>query len=58
MLLIALRVINHPDVIWDLKVVFEGMTFEKISDNEMNIYVDIHNDNGTVDTVKFNYTKD
>lgn len=39
------------------KVVFEGMTFEKISDNEMNIYVDIHNDNGTIDTVKFNYTK-
>lgn len=40
------------------KVVFEGMTFEKISDNEMNIYVDIHNDDGKVETVKFNYTKD
>ena len=40
------------------KVVFEGMTFERISKNEMNVYVDIKNDNGTVDTVKFNYTKD
>ncbi len=39
------------------KVVFEGMSFEKISDNEMNVYVDIHNDNDTIDTVKFNYTK-
>jgi len=38
------------------KVVFEGMTFEKIGDKEMNIYVDIE-DNGTVETVKFNYIK-
>ncbi|MCK0178204.1 DUF6265 family protein [Flavobacteriaceae bacterium S0862] len=38
------------------KVVFEGMTFEKVSDKEMNIYVDIE-DNGSVETVKFNYTK-
>ena len=38
------------------KVVFEGMTFEKVSDKEMNIYVDIEN-NGSVETVKFNYTK-
>lgn len=38
------------------KVVFEGMTFEKVSDKEMNIYVDIE-DNGTVETVKFNYIK-
>ncbi len=39
------------------KVVFEGMTFEKVSVDEMNIYVDIHQDNGTIETVKFNYTK-
>ena len=39
------------------KVVFEGMTFEKISDNEMNVYVDIENENGTIETVKFNYKK-
>ena len=40
------------------KVVFEGMTFEKISDNAMDIYVDIKNENGDVDIVKFNYKKD
>lgn len=39
------------------KVVFEGMTFEKVSSNEMNIYVDIHQKDGSVETVKFNYTK-
>ncbi|WP_426429858.1 DUF6265 family protein [Winogradskyella sp. HB-48] len=38
------------------KVVFEGMTFEKVSDNEMNIYVDI-NENNKIETVKFNYKK-
>ena len=40
------------------KVVFEGMTFEKVGDREMNIYVDIKQDNGTIETVKFNYLKD
>ena len=40
------------------KVVFEGMTFEKINDKTMDIYVDIHNEDGTVETVKFHYTKD
>ncbi|PHR74054.1 MAG: hypothetical protein COA67_01430 [Lutibacter sp.] len=40
------------------KVVFEGMSFEKISENEMNVYVDIHKKNGAVETLKFNYTKD
>lgn len=39
------------------KVVFEGMTFEKIGDNEMNIYVDIKNEEGTIEKVKFNYKK-
>ena len=39
------------------KVVFEGMTFEKINDSEMNIYVDIQQKNGTIKTVKFNYKK-
>ncbi|RED42699.1 carbohydrate binding protein with CBM9 domain [Winogradskyella eximia] len=38
------------------KVVFEGMSFEKNSDNEMNVYVDIK-DNGKTETVKFNYRK-
>ena len=40
------------------KVVFEGMTFEKVGDKEMNIYVDIKQDNGTIETVIFNYLKD
>jgi hypothetical protein len=39
------------------KIVFEGMTFEKVSENEMNVYVDIHQKNGTVEIVKFNYKK-
>ncbi len=38
------------------KVVFEGMTFEKVSGNEMNIYVDIEK-KGKTETVKFNYKK-
>lgn len=43
--------------ITETKVVFEGMTFEKMSSNEMNVYVDIENENGSVETVKFNYKK-
>jgi len=39
------------------KAVFEGMTFEKVNDNEMNVYVDIHQKDGAIETVKFNYTK-
>ena len=39
------------------KVVFEGMIFEKINENEMNIYVDIHDEKGNIETVKFNYKK-
>ena len=38
------------------KVVFEGMTFEKISDSEMNVHVDI-NEKSKVKTVIFNYKK-
>ncbi|MFK7780996.1 DUF6265 family protein [Psychroserpens sp.] len=39
------------------KVTFAGMMFEKVSDNEMNVYVDIENDNGDIEIVKFNYKK-
>ena len=42
--------------ITETKVIFEGMTFEKISDTEMNIYVDIK-DKGKIETVAFNYKK-
>lgn len=37
------------------KVVFEGMFFERISDSQMNVHVDIENEDGTVETVKFEY---
>ena len=33
------------------------MTFEKISETEMNVYVDIHNEDGTINKIKFNYKK-
>lgn len=39
------------------KVIFEGITFEKISDKEMNVYVDMHNKDGSIETLKFNYIK-
>ena len=39
------------------EVVFEGMTFEKVSDNEMHVHVDIREKNGTINTTIFNYTK-
>ena len=38
------------------RVVFEGMSFERVSDNEMNVYVDIKEKDKT-ETVKFNYKK-
>jgi len=50
--------INFPlKEITENKVVFEGMTFEKVSSDEMNVYVDIENETGSVETVKFNYKK-
>lgn len=39
------------------KVYFDQLTFEKISDNEMNVYVVIGDDNGNQEEVKFNYKK-
>ncbi len=38
-------------------VIFEGMIFEKVNDHEMNIYVDLHEEDGSTETIKFNYTK-
>ena len=43
--------------ITETKAVFEGMTFEKVSHTEMNVYVDIK-ENGKTETVKFNYKKE
>lgn len=39
------------------KVVFEGMTFEKISENQMNVSVDFKQDDGSVNTLTIAYTK-
>lgn len=39
------------------KVIFKGMTFENINSNEMHVFVDMKQDDGTIETVKFNYTK-
>ncbi len=39
------------------KVVFEGMTFEKISKKEMHVSVDIHQKDGSIEIVKFKYIK-
>lgn len=36
---------------------FDGMTFEKISDTEMNVYVLMHEKNGTTNEIKFNYKR-
>lgn len=39
------------------KVIFEGMTFEKVSENEMNVYVDMKQKDGSIEVMKFNYKK-
>ena len=43
--------------IYPNKVVFEGMTFEKISENEMTVTVDVEMD-GKVTAMAFNYSKE
>lgn len=39
------------------RVFFDGFTFEKISDDEVNLYVVISQDNNTEKEVKFNYKR-
>ena len=39
------------------KVSFKGMIFEKVSATEMNVYVDIKDEEGEIENVKFNYIK-
>ena len=39
------------------KAVFEGMIFERIGDTKMNVYVDVKNDAGEVEELKFEYTR-
>ena len=43
--------------ITETKVVFDGMTFEKVNNKQMTIYVDIKNDSGEVEVVEFQYFK-
>ena len=40
-----------------LAIYFDGMTFEKINDNEMNVYVSMHEKDGTTNEMKFNYKR-
>ncbi len=44
-------------LITENRVEFEGITFEKVSPTKMTIYVDIKQKDGSVEIVKFNYTK-
>lgn len=39
------------------KVVFEGMTFERLSDTEMTVYVDMKEKDGSVTVMPFKYNK-
>lgn len=39
------------------RIYFEGFTFERISDQEINIYGLIENEDGTAEEVKFNYKR-
>ncbi len=39
------------------KIVFGGITFEKINDSEMNVFVKMKQKDGTIETLKFNYKK-
>ncbi len=38
-------------------VYFDGMTFERVSENEMNVYVLMKKKDGTANELKFNYKK-
>ncbi len=39
------------------RIYFEGFTFERVSDHEINIYGLIENDDGSAEEVKFNYKR-
>jgi len=44
--------------ITETKAAFEGMTFEKVSDTDMTVYVDMKDKNGSVTTMPFQYNKE
>ena len=39
------------------RVYFSGLTFEKVSETGMNVYVVIHNEDDSLEEVKFTYSK-
>lgn len=39
------------------RVIFDGMTFERISNNEMNVYVDMKQKDGSIKVMTFHYKK-
>jgi len=39
------------------KIIFEGMSFEKVTNDEMIVSVDVQNKDGKVNTLYFNYYK-
>ncbi|SDD63765.1 hypothetical protein SAMN05421636_101272 [Pricia antarctica] len=39
------------------RIYFDGFTFDKINDNEINIYALIENEGGSTEEVKFNYIR-
>jgi hypothetical protein len=43
--------------ITDLAVYFDGMTFEKVNDHEMNVYVLMNEKDGSTNELKFNYKR-
>ncbi|WP_430908302.1 DUF6265 family protein [Maribacter sp. 2-571] len=40
------------------KIYFDGFTFERVSDDEINIYALIHNNDGSNEEVVFNYKRE
>ena len=52
------QTVDFPLVkITDLAVYFDGMTFEKVSEKEMNVYVLMHEKDGSTNEMKFNYKR-
>lgn len=43
--------------ITDESIYFDGMTFEKVNEKEMNVYVLMHEKDGTTNEIQFNYKR-
>lgn len=52
------QTVDFPLVkITDSSIYFSGMTFEKVNDSEMNVYVLMHEKEGSKNEIKFNYKR-